>query len=430
MKLLYRILFNISIALLVLFAIWGTLFYYIIIDEINDETDDSLEHYSEYIITRALAGEKLPEKDNGTNNSYHIIEVTADYAESTPGIQFLDEAIYLHSRGETEPARIYKTIFKNSEGRFFELTVMIPTIEKKDLKETVLFWIILLYVVLLLAIVFVNALVMRRSLQPLYTMLAWLNELRINKETPPLNVKSDISEFKKLSEALLRSAHRNAEMYEQQSLFIGHASHELQTPLAIAQNRLEILADDSSLSESQLVQILKTKRSLESISKLNKTLLLLTKIENKQFPDSKEININDLLRSLSGDFSEAYGHLTIECVIKEDARLKIMMNETLAFVFLSNLIKNAYNHNYKGGKVSITVKSGSIRISNTAESGALNPEYIFRRFYQGSKREGVAGLGLSLVESICKLYSMKILYLFEDGMHHFEVDIPEALIVR
>jgi len=430
MKLLYRITWTISIALLIFFAIWGTLFYYIIVDEINDETDDSLEHYSEYIITQALAGKQLPEKENGTNNSYYITEVTAEYAAIKPAVRFLDESIYIQSRMEEEPARVYKTIFKNSEGRYYELTVMVPTFEKNDLKNTILFWIIALYIILLLAIIVVNTVVLQRSLKPLYTILNWLDKLALNKETPPLTINSDITEFQKLSEALLRSAQRNAEMYEQQSLFIGHASHELQTPIAIAQNRLELLADESNLTEEQLIQILKTRKSLENISKLNKTLLLLTKIENNQFPDSKDININELLKSLSSDFNEAYGFLNIDYNIKEETDLVIKMNETLAYVLFSNLIKNAYNHNSNNGQVQIVITSNNIDIVNTAVYGALNPEYIFRRFYQGSKKEGSTGLGLSLVESICKLYKMKISYCFEDNMHYFKVSIPDHIIIR
>lgn len=419
MKLHYRITLNVSLVLFVLFAVWSVMFYYIIIDEINDEMDDSLEHYSEYIITRALAGETLPEKENGTNNSYYITEVDNEYAKTKPSAYFLDEMIYLQSRRETEPARIYKTVFKDSNDRFFELTVMMPTIEKDDLKQTILLWITILYLALFISILVVNILVLHRSLKPLYTMLDWLDELSLKKVIPSLKIKSGVSEFNKLSEALLHSAKRNAEVYEQQSLFIGHASHELQTPIAVAQNRLEILADDTSLTEQQLLQILKTKQSLSNISSLNKTLLLLTKIENKQFPDNEEIDLNEILASLSDDFSEAYEHQNIDCKINNNKQIRILMNPTLASVLFSNLIKNAYVHNEEGGQIIITIDSDSLVFSNTATSGALNPEYIFQRFYQGTRREGSVGLGLSLVESICKMYDLKISYSYENSFHHF-----------
>ena len=426
MKLLYRITWRISVALLFLSAAWGMVFYFAIINEINDETDDSLEDYSEFIIVRALPGEKLPEQNNGTNNSYYINEVPEEYAVLYPSERFIDDEVYIYSEHETEPARILKTIFRNSENRYYELTVLIPTIEKSDLKETILTWIVILYLILLISIIAVNAIVLRRSLRPLYAMLDWLNRLRLGKEIPPLELDSDISEYKKLSEELMRSAQRNNEMYEQQSLFIGHASHELQTPIAVAQNRLELLAEDPDLSDTQMEQIVKTIRSLEDISKLNKTLLLLTKIENKQFPNTEIVDINSVVCSISEDFAEAYASHEIEFQLSETAHLKMEMNRMLASVLFGNLLKNAFIHSEKHGMVAVTISEEGVRIANTASSGALNPEYIFRRFYQESMSKGTAGLGLSLVDSIAKLYGITVSYLFMDGMHVFDVRFQKS----
>ena len=75
MKLIYRILIHLSLALPIILAAWGILFYMAIIDEVNDEVDDSLEDYSEVLITRALAGEQLPSQSDGSNNSYYLITV-------------------------------------------------------------------------------------------------------------------------------------------------------------------------------------------------------------------------------------------------------------------------------------------------------------------------------------------------------------------
>ncbi len=427
MRLLQRITIQLSVVLMLLFAVWATLFYYIIIDEINDETDDSLEYYSEYIITRALAGEALPEKDNGTNNSYHLVEVTPEYAASVPSVRFSDEVVYMQTKMETEPARVYKTIFKNRHNQYFELTVMMPSIEKEDLKETILYWIVLLYLLLLVTIVAINMFIHHRSLKPLYTMLKWLENVVPGQKTPPLEATTRIYEFRKLSEALQRSAERSNRLYEEQQMFIGHASHELQTPLAVAQNRLELLADDPDLSESQLQQVLKTKQSLQHLSKLNKTLLLLSKIENEQFPDIREINVNELLVSLLADLEEAYAHLNINCTIEQQNNLIISANEMLASVLFGNLLKNAFLHNYPEGIIEIVVARHGVCISNTALRGALNPEYIFRRFYREGGKEGSAGLGLSLAESVCKQYNMQIEYRFEGGMHHFDIRIPRRL---
>ena len=405
-------------------AVWASLFYFIIIEEINDETDDSLEDYSEYIIIHALAGEELPSADNGTNNTYYITKVSPEYAANNESIRYHDEMVYIESKKETEPARILKTIFRNSDNQYFELTVAIPTIEKEDLQKTILTWIITLYLILLFAIIGLNAWVLYRSFKPMYKLLGWLDNFSLGKKLEPLNVNTKIAEFSKLNDAVLRSAKRNVEMYEQQKQFIGHASHELQTPLAICYNRLELLANGADITEGQLVELIKVKHTLDHLIKLNKTLLLLTKIENNQFPDQHKVVVNDLLRKLIGDYIEVYAYQNISVSFIEEAILVPHMNETLAAILFGNLLKNAFVHNVRGGQVKICITAKSVCFSNTAEADELHSAQIFSRFYQGAKKEGSTGLGLTLVASICKLYSISILYSYSEQKHHFKLTFP------
>ena len=144
MKLIYYIILRITLALTLILTIWAVFFYVTMIDEVNDEVDDSLEDYSETIIIRALAGEELPSENNGSNNQYYLTEVTKEYAGNRNDIQYKDSMVYIVEKGETEPARILTTIFKNDEGRYYELTVSTPSIEKDDLKDAIQVWIIFL----------------------------------------------------------------------------------------------------------------------------------------------------------------------------------------------------------------------------------------------------------------------------------------------
>ena len=421
MKLISRVISRLSIALLLLLAVWATLFYYIMVDEINDETDDSLEEYSEQLIMRALAGKELPAADNGTNNSYHLREVTAEYAAQVPQVQYLDQEVYLESRKDTEPARVIRTVFRDGAARHYELTVMIPSFERADLRETILWWIVLLYIVLLLAILALNAWVISRSFRPLYALLEWLDGQTLGGDLPPLKDDTKVTEFHRLNEAMLRNAKRNNEMYEEQRSFIGNASHEMQTPIAVGRNRLDILAADPSLTEEQLGAVLEVGRTLDHLSKLNRTLLLLTKIENRQIPESSAIDVNRLVEKLTGDYSEVYASRGISVEMHREASLRVTMNESLASTLFGNLIKNAFLHAPQGGLVKINTSARVFSVSNTAEEGPLDGQLIFRRFWQGGKRPGSTGLGLSLAESICRHYGLRIAYDFEGGMHRFTV---------
>ena len=134
MKLIYYIILRITLALTFILTVWAIFFYVTMIDEVNDEVDDALEDYSETIIIRALAGEELPSKTNGSNNQYYMMEVSKEYAESREDIQYKDSMVYIEEKEETEPARILTTIFKDDEGRYHELTVSTPNIEKDDLR--------------------------------------------------------------------------------------------------------------------------------------------------------------------------------------------------------------------------------------------------------------------------------------------------------
>ena len=173
MRLVYRIVLHMSWALSLLLAGWAVLFYLTMIDEINDEVDDSLENYAEMLVTRSLAGRELPAAYSGSNNGYYLHDVSAEYAEGRQHMVFSDEEIFIPEKDEEEPARVLRKIFRDSGGRYKELTVMTPTIEKDDLQEAILWWIVYLYLFLLLAILLVNVLVLHRTLRPLYACLLY-----------------------------------------------------------------------------------------------------------------------------------------------------------------------------------------------------------------------------------------------------------------
>jgi signal transduction histidine kinase len=421
MKLIYLIVRRLSVALLVIMAGWAVGFYVIITAEINDETDDSLEDYAHDLIARKLAGEALPALDNGTNNTYHLEEVTPEYASGVSAVRYTDETMWIASRMETEPARVLRTVFHDGEDRIFELTVAIPSYEKNDLQRRILIWILVLYTLLLGCVLAVNAWIVKRSFRPLYALLEWLPRVRPGEDVPSLDVKTDITEFRLLTEAMEKSAKRAEKTFEEQRLFTGNAAHELQTPIAVCRGRLELLASDGSLSEGQLEQIGAVMGTLDRLAGLNRTLLMLTRIDNGSFPDSTQVDAGEILRRLVEDYQEVYGHKHLAVHLHETAPFVPEMNETLAGVLWGNLLKNAFVHTPEGGTIEVRVSARGVSVANTASAGPLDPVVIFRRFYRGAGTEGSSGLGLALVESIGRLYKLHIGYDFSEGRHIFSV---------
>ena len=421
MKLFYRVLMHLLVGIVVILVGWAVVFYMGIMEEINDEVDDSLEDYTELIITRSLAGKELPAHDSGSNNQYYLREVEPSYALSRPAISYRDSMVYISEKKEMEPARILTTLFKDKEGTYFEVAVYTPTIEKKDLRQAIFQLLVGLFVSLLVAILLINVWVFRRSMRPFYRLVDWLDHSRLGKKNVPLENPTHTTEFRKLNEAVMRYATHSEEVFEQQKQFIGNASHELQTPLAICQNRLEMLMEDENLSESQMEEILKTYQTLEYVSKLNKSLLLLSKIDNSQFVETSEVCINEVLHRYVDDYCEVYDYRGIRLTVEEKGEFRIRMNETLAVVLVTNLLKNAFVHNIDKGEIRILITSFGIRFGNTGSGEPLDGKRIFERFYQGKKKEGSTGLGLAIVDAVCRQYQLRVSYSAVDGMHCFEV---------
>lgn len=420
MKLFHLVMWRMSAILVVILTCWAVLFYLAVMEEVNDEVDDSLSDYAESLIIRSLSGEKMPDTSNGSNNQYFLYDVSAEYAASYPKISYRDEMVYITAKGETEPARILMTIFQKDDGDYMELVVYTPTIEKYDLQRAILGWIVFLYVLLLLMILAVNAWVFYRNMRPLYTLLKWLENYRLGSKREPLDESLRIVEFRKLNEAANLFSERSEQLYEQQKLFIGNASHEMQTPLAICRNRLEMLMEDDTLTEKQLSELMKTHRTLENLTRLNKSLLLLCKIENRQFTDVKPICLNELLLHYLDDYKEVYAYRRVLVNIHVEDCFRLEMSESLATVLLTNLLKNAFVHTEEGGTITLTFTASSFEIRNTGEA-SLDKDRIFERFYKEGKKEGSTGLGLALVDSICKAYRLHLSYRFEDGMHIFTI---------
>lgn len=91
--------------------------------------------------------------------------------------------------------------------------------------------------------------------------------------------------------------HKSLDSYRVQKEFTENASHELQTPLAIFQSKLDLLLQQQELTESQAEIIQDLYQMTSRISRLNRNLLLLAKIDNAQFAKSE--NISDFIHRRS-----------------------------------------------------------------------------------------------------------------------------------
>ena len=423
MKLLIKITASLAAAFTVLLALWAVFFYFATMDEINDETDDSLIDYSDGLIIRKLAGVELPSEDNGTNNTYYINEVSEEFASSRPWIIFEYREVFISAKAEFESARVLSRIFKDSEDRYFELTVAVPTVEREDIQRSILWWIVALYVVLLFSVLCISVWVVSINMRPLKAMLKWLDDYNPGKSMPPVPSDTNVTEFVRLSDTIKNAAARFDEQYREQKHFIGNASHELQTPLAACSNRIEILLDSPELTENQANELVKVHRKLQNLIRLNRTLLLLTKIENGQFPETSRIDFSSIVADSVEMFGEIYPSKGISVRKDISSRFIYAMNSQLASILVRNLLKNAFIHSGENAEIDVSMSSDGFSIANPGQL-PLDGEKIFSRFYHSnSSSEGSTGLGLAIADSICRSYGLALSYSFNNGKHVFSVKI-------
>ncbi len=426
MKLVYRILLHLSWVLTLLLAGWAALFYFTLIDEVNDEVDDALESRAEVIVKRVLSGREVATSAPTDNTGYILREIPAEQARGRSQDRYSDEEIFIPERDDREPARVLRKTFRGAGERWYELTVMSPSIEKEDLLEAIFYGILYLYLCLLLSVLLVTVVLLYRTMRPLYALLRWLDAYTVGSRNPPLKIETSVTEFRRLNEAAERYAARAESLFERQKQFIGNASHEMQTPLAVCRNRLEMLVDDPrGLSEEQLGEIAKVQHTLDYLVRLNRSLLLLSKIDNGQFPETEEVDFNALIRRTGEDLEEIYAYRGIRFSVQEQGTLRVRMNPSLAGSLVGNLVKNAFVHGAEGGEIRVRIASHRFEIDNDAAAGALDAGHIFERFYQGTKKKGSTGLGLAIVDAVCRLYGLRIEYAFRDGRHLFTVNFPE-----
>lgn len=426
MKLVYKITLTLILPLVLTLGLWGWFSYRTMSRKIHADTDLILKDYSNNIIMRLLSGRELPERFNGAYNTYYLEYVSPEYARENPPVVYGEAEAFLQSQEDFASSRIRSQIFEDADGNYRKLTVSLPTFEQDVLIEHILWWTILLFVVLLLAIMVIGIILLNYNMKPLYRLLEWIDRYEPGAPASEVPSDTDIIEFRKLSSAVEDAVARFEKQYEERKMFIGNASHELQTPLAVCSNRIEMLLDRPDLQPEVAEELVKLHRSLSGLIKLNKTLLLLSKIENGQFQQSMRMDMNAVLKSSVQMNAEIYEHKGISVEMVEDGVFVHMMDEQMASILAGNLIRNAFRYTQDGGAIVIRMTGDGFSVSNTGTT-PLDKDKVFHKFYQpAGKREGSTGLGLTLVRCVCVNNGLQASYDYADGRHIFGVNLKKS----
>lgn len=421
MKLLSYTYRKLALLLFLLMAVWGVLFYYAIIDEVVDETDDTLENYGEILMESALHDPSILETEGSLMSFYKFTPISEEEGRHYRQV-FYDATVYIELEDEDEPVRVMCTAFRMPDGQYYELKLIISILERDDMVEAMLWYLGALFLLFLICTSIGIQLVLKGVFRPLHRLLDWLHCIQPGKEVPPLDNPTKIREFRQLSDAALDMGNRSYKAYEEQKQFIENASHELQTPLAIVRGKVELLAESEGMTEQQMEQLDEIYATLGRAVKLNKSLLLLSRIENGQYTEMEDVSVDEILDELLPDLMDIYEHKQVRLIRKrEEQPFIIRCNHSLAQILVSNLVKNSLLHNREEGELQVLTTPTSLVIKNTGDV-PLDGEKLFRRFYHGMDgKKDSTGLGLAIARSIALSSSLKLTYEWQDGMHTFRL---------
>ena len=412
----YTLLY-ISIPLFLIISAWASIFYAQMLDEVYDSIDDTLENYKLLVVQKAIKDTTVLQKTDFDESNYSIRKIAAPHAHKQKDV-YKDTLMYMQNEDDLETVRLLKTVFTINHSDYYELRIISSMVEEDDLIEDLFYSLLWLYVVLLISIFVVNTFLLKKIWKPFYNLLHQLEGFSLNSNNF-LASKTNVYEFKLLNNTVSELLKKNIELYSSQKQFIENASHELQTPLAISINKLELLAEKNELSETDLYVVGAVIENLQRLTRLNKSLLLLSKIENKQFYELEEVCISDMCARLQEDFSDLAGFKNVSFEYIQKSALSVKMNNDLANMLLSNLIKNAVIHTPEGGGVVVHADADSVTIENSG-SQALDPQQIFSRFYKNAVDTNSTGLGLAIVKAIADKYGFTVSYSFE-GKHRIRI---------
>lgn len=231
--------------------------------------------------------------------------------------------------------------------------------------------------------------------------------------------KSGIEEFNRLNTVVEKLTHRLRHDYLSLKEFTENASHEIQTPLSVTLINLEeILQQDIDEKTFRIVNA--SIAALKKLSNLNKSLILLTKIENGQFVANNILDLGTTINNKLEELRSLFESKQIKVEFQQKGNFSVKMNEHLAEVLAGNLLSNAIRHNVQGGVVRISVTPEAVAICNSGGDETLDSENIFRRFTKGSPDS--FGLGLAIARDICIASGLVIRYR-KNEMHCFLIEL-------
>ena len=397
----------------IIFIISSSVIYFTLKNIVTKKQDEKLLWDKELIAKKIKYEDPLP-----------IFEVD-DYESKNPPkdtLYYKDTLMY-HVVNSKEKYELYRqlTSIETLQGKTYKIITRNSMVRNQDAILGITVSVGIVVLLLIITVYFANTLLMRSVWLPFYKNLEALKNFSAEANRPLTLQSSDIDEFQELNISLSKLTNKINSDFNNLKEFTENASHEMQTPLAIMQTKSELLLQSENLDKGQVSQIRAIYQSVQRLSKLNKTLLLLSKIENRQFKDLETIQVNQVIERHLEIFDDFIDDKNLRVDMKSTMDVNIQANSLLFDMVISNLISNAIKHNIEGGQILVQTTDLFISVSNSGEAPKMSSLSLFERFKKESTASNSFGLGLAIVKKICDNYNWKITHSYTEDQHSISI---------
>lgn len=420
MRLITHTTRNFLILLFISLTIWGILFYRTVKPIIYVELDEYLLSRQNKIIENFKKNSQLLKLQNIELYNFTIEEVNQNKVKKIKQ-GYRDIKLFIPEENENEVFRELTNIFKFND-KYYKIRVISSLVDKHKVKNLIVFSTLVLQVLLLLIILFLNRKMLKNIWKPFYKLVSEIKNYRIDKHKTPSFEETNIDEFQLLNNTVKELLEKNHMAYLNQKNFIDNVSHEIKTPLAIIKNKTELLLQNKELAEDNAKSLSDIYEFVTKLNKISESLLLLSKIENNQFTNKNQVNLNKLIKEIIENHIEFIEFKNIKVEIKKNFEKILQLDETLCEILFKNLILNAINHNINSGIITIKIDKDIFTIENTGKPLNEAPESYFERFKKRSDNNSSTGLGLAIVKSICDINNFQTQYKVKENKHKITVN--------
>ena len=396
------------------FIVAGVMLYYSIQHHINDELDEQLRAEQVHFSNAIEHLESLRDYPSLMSDFLSVEKVLSGvHIEAV----LFDSTMYSSAENEVIPFRLIRFSAQTQKETYI-ITIKRSEIESNDLALTIFWSLILLFGLFAIMLFVANYFFSKRLWTPFIDTIAAIKSLNINDRNASVEFPtSRIREFNQLNESLQSMLERLKSDFIRIKEFSENAAHEIQTPLAIIHTKLESLLQRKDLNIEDALIINQAMESTSRLSRLNKTLLLLTKIENRQYEEKQNVNFSTIIDKYIELYSDIISDKKLKLEINKADDFLSDFHPVLADILVSNLLSNAIMHNVDNGSLYIKVYKDGFEIRNSGEKPEFSTELLFNRFKKGNHSSDHLGLGLALAKEIAETNGLVIKYEFEAGMH-------------